>query len=97
MDRISAQITRAAHSAEGANSSRVPWRGLHSLLGRGTFTYSEVSWACQALHQWVLFPAKEVLFLIHIEAPYRLARALDMLTVCPSLWLSPAQCRLLIQ
>lgn len=36
-------------SRGGMESSRMPLRGLHPLLERGTFAYSEVPWACQAL------------------------------------------------
>lgn len=38
----------------------MPWRGLHSLLGRGSFSHSEAPWARQAWHQWAV-PLRGVL------------------------------------
>lgn len=75
LDRNSAQITRAARSAAcPGEGSFIPRKGHF-------YTYSEVPRACQALHQWVVFPPRGRFFLIHIEALYRLARALEMLTI----------------
>lgn len=58
----------------------MPWCGLHSLLGRGSFSYSEAPWACQAWHQWAV-PTEGRFFLTHIETFHKLAKALEMLLI----------------